>query len=205
MNSLHIKKGDTVYVNSGNCKGQKGKVLKVLVYTPVKLLTMPIYFLGAPFVKLGTIIQRKSENYADSFAAAYGYGAELASASEKIHDESNNGLEGTILEPFNVLYRLEAEIFCSCVDVHGTPQQRVKSMVDSLDMSLKDSNLSKNDKAAIKAERDRLMAFYDYYVSAPPKSKDALSKTYRAMLDGWYNGKNYMFTPVFAPDQTYAR
>ena len=31
MNSLHIKKGDTVYVNSGNDKGQKGKVLKVLV------------------------------------------------------------------------------------------------------------------------------------------------------------------------------
>ena len=31
MNSLHIKKGDTVYVNSGNDKGQTGKVLKVLV------------------------------------------------------------------------------------------------------------------------------------------------------------------------------
>ena len=31
MNSLHIKKGDTVYVNSGNDKGQKGKVLQVLV------------------------------------------------------------------------------------------------------------------------------------------------------------------------------
>ena len=31
MNSLHIKKGDTVYVNSGNSKGQKGKVLEVLV------------------------------------------------------------------------------------------------------------------------------------------------------------------------------
>ena len=31
MNKLHIKKGDTVYVNSGNDKGQAGKVLKVLV------------------------------------------------------------------------------------------------------------------------------------------------------------------------------
>ena len=31
MNSLHIKKGDEVYVNSGNCKDQKGKVLQVLV------------------------------------------------------------------------------------------------------------------------------------------------------------------------------
>ena len=31
MNTLHIKKGDTVYVNAGNDKGQTGKVLKVLV------------------------------------------------------------------------------------------------------------------------------------------------------------------------------
>ena len=31
MTKLHIKKGDTVYVNSGENKGQTGKVLKVLV------------------------------------------------------------------------------------------------------------------------------------------------------------------------------
>ena len=31
MSKLHIKKGDTVYVNTGNCKGQTGKVLQVLV------------------------------------------------------------------------------------------------------------------------------------------------------------------------------
>ncbi len=28
---LHIKKGDTVYVNAGNNKGQQGKVLEVIV------------------------------------------------------------------------------------------------------------------------------------------------------------------------------
>ena len=31
MNTIHVKKGDTVYVNSGNSKGQTGKVLQVLV------------------------------------------------------------------------------------------------------------------------------------------------------------------------------
>ena len=31
MKKLHIKKGDTVYVNSGEDKGKTGKVLKVLV------------------------------------------------------------------------------------------------------------------------------------------------------------------------------
>ena len=31
MSKLHIKKGDTVYVNAGESKGKTGKVLKVLV------------------------------------------------------------------------------------------------------------------------------------------------------------------------------
>ena len=31
MKKLHIKKGDTVYVNSGEDKGKTGKVLRVLV------------------------------------------------------------------------------------------------------------------------------------------------------------------------------
>ncbi len=31
MNKLHIKKGDTVIVNAGDSKGQRGKVLRVLV------------------------------------------------------------------------------------------------------------------------------------------------------------------------------
>ena len=30
MNKLHIKKGDTVYVNAGNDKGKTGKVLTVI-------------------------------------------------------------------------------------------------------------------------------------------------------------------------------
>ena len=30
MKKLHIKKGDTVYVNAGNDKGQTGKVLEVI-------------------------------------------------------------------------------------------------------------------------------------------------------------------------------
>ena len=31
MSKLHIKKGDTVYVNSGESKGKQGRVLRVLV------------------------------------------------------------------------------------------------------------------------------------------------------------------------------
>ena len=32
MSKLHIKKGDTVYVNAGNDKGKTGRVLRVIVW-----------------------------------------------------------------------------------------------------------------------------------------------------------------------------
>ncbi len=31
MNKLHIKKGDTVYINAGNDKGKTGRVLEILI------------------------------------------------------------------------------------------------------------------------------------------------------------------------------
>ncbi|MDE6716400.1 MAG: KOW motif-containing protein, partial [Muribaculaceae bacterium] len=31
MSKLHIKKGDTVYVNAGNDRGKTGRVLRVIV------------------------------------------------------------------------------------------------------------------------------------------------------------------------------
>ena len=38
MSKLHIKKGDTVYVNAGDDKGRTGRVLQVLVKKMKKAL-----------------------------------------------------------------------------------------------------------------------------------------------------------------------
>ena len=38
MSKLHIKKGDTVYVNAGESRGRKGKVLKVYVDKQLSLI-----------------------------------------------------------------------------------------------------------------------------------------------------------------------
>ena len=42
MSKLHIKKGDTVYVNSGESRGRKGKVLKVYVDKQFQKLRNPM-------------------------------------------------------------------------------------------------------------------------------------------------------------------
>ena len=45
MSKLHIKKGDTVYVNSGEDKGKTGRVLKVLVDKNVQSLRVSTWCL----------------------------------------------------------------------------------------------------------------------------------------------------------------
>ena len=47
MSKLHIKKGDTVYVNSGEDKGKTGRVLKVLVDKNVQSLKVSTWCLRA--------------------------------------------------------------------------------------------------------------------------------------------------------------
>ena len=48
MSKLHIKKGDTVYVNSGEDKGKTGRVLKVLVIKKdVQSLRVSTWYLKA--------------------------------------------------------------------------------------------------------------------------------------------------------------
>ncbi len=47
MSKLHIKKGDTVYVNSGEDKGKTGRVLKVLVDEKRASLRVSIWYLRA--------------------------------------------------------------------------------------------------------------------------------------------------------------
>ncbi len=47
MSKLHIKKGDTVYVNAGEDKGKTGRVLKVLVKEGRALLKVSTWCLRA--------------------------------------------------------------------------------------------------------------------------------------------------------------
>ena len=47
MSKLHIKKGDTVYVNSGEDKGKTGRVLKVLVDKTAQSLRVSTWCLRA--------------------------------------------------------------------------------------------------------------------------------------------------------------
>ena len=47
MSKLHIKKGDTVYVNSGEDKGKTGRVLKVLLIKTAQSLKVSTWCLRA--------------------------------------------------------------------------------------------------------------------------------------------------------------
>ena len=154
---------------------------------------------------IGETFTRKSEIYADSFAAAYDYGPELTTALEKLDRYATRGPlddNGSVLAPFYSLANLDQELMAA-FEGHGTTQMRIKRINAALDYNLEHCDLTPSQKSELLAEQKRLNRVYDRYVNAPPAVRDRAAAAFRRILDNWYNGKNYS-SRVLMPDQTYA-
>ena len=77
-------------------------------------------------------------------------------------------------------------------------------MADKLDKDLEQSNLNAAGKAAIKKEKERLLATYDKFMNCDEQVRGVLTKSFREMIDNWYAGKNYMFVPILERNLSYA-
>lgn len=160
--------------------------------------SVPITVMRMPFRLLSNIFLRKGEIYADSFAAAYGYGAEQVTALAKLNQfMSTTTIDlGPVTAVFNDLSLLQTEVVQTIYMGHGSTQQRALRMVDSLNASLAKADLSAADKAVIIKERDRLLSTYNQYVSMNDDGQQTLCTAFRGMVDSWYNGKSYVIPPV---------
>ena len=131
-----------------------------------------------PFAYIRNLYMRKGEVYADSFAASYGYSAELVSGLEKlnVYMYQDKNAENTFLAPFYDLMMLEADIINTLSGGHGSTQQRSLRMVDKLDKDLEQSNLNAADKAAIKKEKERLLATYGKFMNCDEQVRGVLTE-----------------------------
>lgn len=182
------------------------KVLGAILSPITTVVAVPMLLAFTPFAYIRNLYMRKGEVYADSFAASYGYSAELVSGLEKlnVYMYQDKNAENTFLAPFYDLMMLEADIINTLSGGHGSTQQRSLRMADKLDKDLEQSNLNAADKAAIKKEKERLLATYDKFMNCDEQVRGALTKSFREMIDNWYAGKNYMFVPILERNLSYA-
>lgn len=128
------------------------------IFAPIGLITtVPASIILSPITHLMTTTTRKSEEFADSFATAYGYGTELASGLSKLQthgflkniDKNPKGISKVFLD-LTMAYLELTESFM--VPTHGTSATRAQSMIDGLKRDLSSEDIDPEVKRYIEAE-----------------------------------------------------
>ena len=183
------------------------KLLNYLLIPAVVTVAIPTYLFRMPFSWLSNFFTRKSETYADSMAAAYGYGAEQISALEKFNTHFSTFSKapaGILAIPDNIILAYN-EILTLALGGHGTHQQRLLRMIDSLKYDLKDPNIDAKTRKQVTGEIARLEEMYNKIVYLNDDDRRLLTKVVRQIVDQWYAGTTYDVMNIVAPEQTYAK
>jgi hypothetical protein len=136
----------------------------------VILLMNIIHIMTSPLRVVRSFLKYDSEKYSDSFAAAYGYGAELSSALIKITRIQVPLLSSIkpvqeVLDFFFGLYRLQTGILQALLDVHPNTIARLNNTIKYLDAAgenIKDPKVKKEyeeQMRALHALKDEVLSY----------------------------------------------
>lgn len=185
-NAKKYEKAMERYVNQGWGKGIK----KLIQYNLLHILAFPV----APLFQLIHLGDHMGEQFADSFATAYGYGTELISGLDKltaidIPEKRTKGLQ--VLEDLN---EASFEIFSGMNgDVHGTHQERAKSCIKKLKADLKKEDFPPELKEELQNEINKLEDRYRKLITATPDDKLRITKIWRRVCNFLFNGANNFY------------
>lgn len=141
------------------------RVLDLLTTLPYHLSVVYVPNLGqmkeiiSGALPLSLITGTRSEYFADSFAAKYGFGADLASATTKLTDARKSGgyakravYQVPILRTMLDIVNGPIELFLQIFDPHPTDENRVLSIRKNLVNDLNDPDVPKSFKPEIRRQ-----------------------------------------------------
>lgn len=172
------------------------KFLTMILSPALAVTLVPVYVLYSPFSHLQNILLRKGEVYADSFAASYGYSAEIATALDKLIDENSRyNFGGPVMEFFSDMYRFDQEVVALAMGGHGSNQKRLIKIMDKLQSDLRNGDFDASMKADLQKEIQRTKDVYDKMLNVDKTQRDTATHVFRRCVDNWYAGKPYMIVP----------
>lgn len=182
------------YLNSG--------LLENFLLSVVKIAYMPLNALVSIPVQFSQMDSKKGEQFADSFATAYGYGPELISALRKLGTYDN--VKVTNCGKYTVFFRdlnnCLSEIVNGLFEVHGTNQERCKDCIKKLRNDLNTSDYPKEMKEDLESEIDRLEELYMELLTTNPNDRDKITKSWRRLCDKLFGGA-FNVAKWFKPNQ----
>ena len=172
------------------------KFLNAMLSPLTLIAIIPANLIFSPFNYLKNYFVRKREVYSDSVAAAYGFGPELITGLDKMTSymtESNTDLG--VLEFFYDLSRFQQEAYSFAMGGHTSNQQRMINVIAKLKEDLNDPRVDKEMKKECAKKLEECEKVYKAMIGLSPEEKSNFTTKFRALVDSWHNGKNYMIVP----------
>ena len=175
----------------------------------LSLLNMPNIIMKAPMHHLAKSLTRKGETFADSFAAAYGYGPELAVGLSKLTKTSLNPLSldvdnmPSITKAVYDFYKAESYFIQFLLGSgHGTEDTRIHAVTRQIKSELNDPNIPRGLKKELEAQVIDLEKTYNDFLSTENEdTKLVITALLRGALNKIFRGESD-FIAKFLPENT---
>ena len=173
------------------------------IFTVVSMPLVPLAVLLRPLSSLVTMHTKKMEEFADSVAVTYGYGADLSSFLIKVRQglaigknkNINNGIEKVLYDLLLASTSVLDEI--SSVD-HGSSPTRTKIIVQLLKKELQRTDISPAMRRDIEENIRAIEEVYQNYLNSKVKGIELpLTLVTRRFIDKMFNGRTDVIARLF--------
>lgn len=167
------------------------------------LLAAPLEMCMSPYYHILTVPTRKTEQFADSFAATYGYAIPLATALNKL--TSSNLLrdkpgESDIRRIARDLAQVNRDLMYTLMGAdHGDNMTRMMSNIQYLKTEVKSSSYPAPMKQELLDQVKRLQSTYRNYLKADGDARFAIAAWCRKMIHDIFDGRSDYVAKTF-PD-----
>ena len=178
------------------------KLSKNLISSIKKIIKIPIKTITSIPKQIKNLESKKGEQFADSFATAYGYGPELISGLIKLGEFDNVQVRDTRKSTlfFRDLNNCLTEIILGIEEIHGTDQERCKECIKKLRKDLANSEYPKGMKQDLENEINQLEEIYIKLLTSTPNDRQKITKRWRRICDKLFGGA-FNIAKWFKPNQ----
>lgn len=179
------------------------KFMNAILNPVLAPVIIPAYLLFMPFYWISNFVGRKKEIYADTFAAAYGYAAEQATALDKLNYYILSPVEpgkGGVLNFFYDYAIFQQEFVSMCMGGHRSNQQRMITMMDAMEKDMNNPSVPAELKRELKTKLEEARKTYNSMMGMNENDRKTFTTMFRKMVNNWYDGKPYVIMPSMTGD-----
>ena len=157
--------------------------------TVANIALAPVNIVVSPIIQFFSIGGKASEQFADSFATAYGYGPSMVRGLNKLNEYPKELKSSSAFT--KVMYDLGCinyEIINAMQEIHGTHQERIKASINKMRKDLKNGDFSPEMKKDLERELNQLEEMYRQYLTVDPERKNGISVGVRRIIDTVFGG-----------------